>query len=454
MATQTMGYSRQLGGRLGALTLLAVVYLTLGATPSPCQVAVRPGPPKVIDAQTQAAIIDSVVAALNDMYVFSDVADKMEKFLRNQYRDKKYDQLTDMMAFTMRLTEDMRSVSGDGHLNLLYIPADAMGGLRQSSEAYAGAQATANYGFERVEHMTGNVGYLKLNEFGEPSLAAPTAVAAMKFLESSDAIIIDLRDNAGGHTGMVQLLCSYFFDHQVRLNDSYWRKGDSTKQFWTCEYVPGKRLPEVPLYVLTSAATFSAGEEFAYDLKSMKRATVIGEVTGGAAHFVQSIDFPGLDLVAFVPYGRAVNPITDTNWEGVGVKPDIEVPRDQALIVAHLAALKGLRDKTEAAEKKASLDWEIDGLEAKANPVTPDPATMTSCVGFYGTREITLSDGALFYQRQGRQKFRLIPMAVDRFGLDGLDNFRIQFVRDSNGVATELVGMYNNGQKDRTPRNQ
>jgi hypothetical protein len=252
---------------------------------------------------------------------------------------------------------------------------------------------------------------------------------------------------------MIQLISSYFFDQPVHLNDFYVRSTGATQQTWTTASARGPRLSKADLYILTSAGTFSAAEEFAYNLQQLKRATIIGEVTSGGAHPVTPHAFAGLDVTMIVPYGRALNPISGTNWEGVGVKPDIEVSRDEAFDVAYSRALQGLKDKTEDPAKRAALVWICDDREANANPISVDSATLASCVGTYGARTITLENGELFYQRQGRPKTRLLPLVTDKFRLDGMDAFRIQFVRDG-GRATELIGMYKDGRSDRTARSQ
>jgi C-terminal processing protease CtpA/Prc len=172
---------------------------------------------------------------------------------------------------------------------------------------------------------------------------------------------------------MVALICSYLFPghERVHLNDLYWREGDRTEQFYTLPYVPGRRYLDKEVYVLTSKRTFSGAEEFTYNLKNLKRATIVGEATGGGAH-------PGGTrrvtdhFAVWVPGGRAINPITKTNWEGTGVTPDVAVPADQALATAHLMALKRLKEKSGDREEAGALEdavrqaeKELDALKKK-----------------------------------------------------------------------------------------
>jgi C-terminal processing protease CtpA/Prc len=217
-----------------------------------------------------------------------------------------------------------------------------------------------NFGFEKLERLAGNVGYLDLRAFAPSDSGAETAVAAMNFLAGTDALIIDLRQNSGGDPSMVALISSYLFEPEpVHLNDLQWRDGDRLQQWWTLPHVPGRRSSTKDVWVLTSRLTFSAAEEFAYNLKSLGRATVVGETTGGGAHPSRPYRLDDhFELV--VPVARAVNPVTGRNWEATGVEPDLAVPAPEALEAAHLAALRKLaaggRPSGEVAATLAALE--------------------------------------------------------------------------------------------------
>jgi retinol-binding protein 3 len=147
-------------------------------------------------------------------------------------------------------------------------------------------------------------------------------------------MIIDLRENGGGTPKMVALITSYLFDRRTHLNDLWTRSTNTTAEFWTQDTVAGRRFGgEKPVYVLTSARTFSGAEEFTYNLKTLKRATIVGETTGGGAHPVRCRRIDEHFMIG-VPFARAINPITHTNWEGVGVEPDAKVPASEALNAA------------------------------------------------------------------------------------------------------------------------
>jgi C-terminal processing protease CtpA/Prc len=203
---------------------------------------------------------------------------------------------------------------------------------RRDREQYYGPRL--NFGFRRAEILADNIGYLDLTVFAPLDWAGESATATMTFLAHTDALIIDLRRNGGGHGEMVQWLASYLLGPEPRsLSGEYSREGDATTQRWSLPYVPGARFgAEKPVYVLTSRQTFSAAEGFAYDLQALKRATVVGERTAGGAHPYENVRLD-THFVLWLPVARSVNPLTGTNWQG-GVRPDVEVKADDALTTA------------------------------------------------------------------------------------------------------------------------
>jgi C-terminal processing protease CtpA/Prc len=335
-------------------------------------------PDLTIDAATRTQVIDGILKRLNDSYVFPDVAKKMEQSIRERVDKKEYDQITSAKAFATKLTDDLQAVSHDKHLRVRYShQAIPERGPRREPTAEEREQRKRdltwmNHGFGKVERLPGNVGYIEFFNFADEELGADTVAAAMNFINGTDSLIIDMRRNGGGNPAMVALVCSYLFGTEpVHLNDLYWREGNRTDEFWTKKELPGKRYLNKDVYVLTSKRTFSGAEEFTYNLKNLKRATIIGEMTGGGAHpgggFRISEHF-GM----FVPTGRAISPITKTNWEGTGVTPDISVPADQALHVARIMALKKSLTtinpdfKPDVEEEIKKLETELATMKAKS----------------------------------------------------------------------------------------
>lgn len=301
-----------------------------------------------IDAATRTRVIDGAIAQLNESYVFPDVAKKMEDAVRARQKKGEYDSITDGNAFAKMLTDNFQEVSHDKHLRVDFSPAPMPerppGPDPDSVARYRKQMERTNCGFDKVEILSGNIGYLKFDMFADPDVCGATAVAAMNFLANVDAVIIDLRENGGGDPKMIALISTYLFSKPTHLNDLWERKSDTTEQYWTLPYVPGTRLDDKPAFVLTSSQTFSGAEEFSYNLKNLKRATLVGETTGGGAHPVSGHRIDDHFMIG-VPFARAINPISKTNWEGTGVEPDVKVPAAEALASAEKLAAEKLEPK-------------------------------------------------------------------------------------------------------------
>ena len=299
-----------------------------------------------IDTVTQAEIVQSLSEKLRACYIFPEVAEQICTGLQKHLEDGDYTDITEGELFALALTMHMQKVNHDKHLWVRWHPEplpDDEGPLRHNQEWLDERKLEAglrNYGLHKVERLPGNVGYIEIHYFHRPAWGGDTAVAAMNFLANANALIIDLRKCTGGNPDMITLISSYLFGEEaVHLNSMYWRAEDVTQQYWTLPYIPGKHFNEIPIYILTSKSTFSGGEEFAYNLKSRQRATLVGETTDGGAHPGGSYRVHA-HFEVFIPLGRAINPITGTNWEGSGVTPDISVAQEQAFTVAYKMALK------------------------------------------------------------------------------------------------------------------
>lgn len=322
-----------------------------------------------INAATRTQVIEAVLSRLNASYVLPEIAARMEQSIRSRIKKGEYDKITSSAALAQILTTHLAEIAKDKHLGVgfSYDPIPISTEQKEPSaddrERFRRMASSTNFGFERVERLNGNVGYMELDGFVTTELGAETAIAAMQFLANTDALIIDLRYNGGGVPGTAQLISSYFFSETpVYLHSIYWREGNRTEQFWTLPYVPGKRYVGKPVYILMGKRTLSAPESFAYNLQAQKRVTVVGEVSAGGAN-------PGREFridehfQVFVPTGRAINPVTGTNWEGTGVRPDIETTFKQALKVAHLAALRKLLGTSTSERKKEQLNSVIEEVE-------------------------------------------------------------------------------------------
>lgn len=435
--------------------VIIVAVLALWASMALGQEAPAPS----LDAAKKQAVVDEIATLFNENYIFADKAKKVEEALRAKLKAGEFDKLDAAPAFAQAVAAVILDVTGDRHTGFACNPARAEDirrlegqseeDARKVRERQLGESRRDNFGFRKVERLAGNVGYLDFRVFASPAEAGPTAVAAMNFLAHCDAVIVDLRQNGGGDPAQIQLISSYFFPEPVHLNDLYARATDTTENYWTLPYVPGARAALADLYVLTSARTFSGAEEFSYNLQNLKRATVIGETTGGGAHPTRAM-IVQRDFILRVPYARAINPVSKTNWEGTGVKPDIAVPAAEAFDRAYALAVETLAAKAGTSERKAEYEWILAGVKAKKGPVRIDAKVLMGYEGVYGERKVTFENGELFYRRTG-PKYRLVPMTATLFALDGLDNFRIEFVI-KDGRAVELAGLYDNGERQPSPR--
>ncbi len=313
-----------------------------------------------LDAAARTSAINGVIRCLNENYIYPELAAKMEKDIKARTAKGEYKNITDGNILAQRLTRDLQAICQDLHVNVHYsagtLPPEPprMSLSPQEAEQMKRMLSRENFGVAKVDVLQGNLGYVKFNLLAPPDLAAEVYAATMNFVANTDALIIDLRECGGSISpDAIPMLCSYFFAEPVHLNDIYWRHEDKTRQFWSWAYVPGKRYLNKPIYVLTSRRTFSGAEELAYDLKNLKRATIIGDTTGGGAN-------PGGTrraddhFMVWVPFGKVTNPVTKTNWEGTGVTPDIALPATVALHEARITALKNLLKSAEGSHAGAA----------------------------------------------------------------------------------------------------
>ncbi len=409
----------------------------------------RPAFADPIDAGSRSQVVEQLASTLSTVYVFPDVGEKYAATIREALARGDYDQLTDDVELADRLTHDLHAVQLDKHLRVLtsrdpraerFRRADAAG-QGDPRAAFLERERAGNYGFAKVEILPGNIGVVDLRSFVPAEIAGETASAAMGLLANAEAIVFDLRKNGGGSPSMIQLLTSYLYDASdpQHLNSFYVREGDETIQFHTLPHVSGKRLPETDVFVLTSGNTFSAAEEFTYNLKSMKRATIVGERTGGGAHPVRPADL-GAGLLATIPYGRAINPITGTNWEGTGIEPDLACPAESALDVAYAEALKRAAERAPNEARRTELHWTMEEAQARTRETAPASKELRALVGAYGIRTVSLDGTRLYLQRENGPKLALLPLGGDVFAVDGGPApTRVTFRRGKGGRGDEIV---------------
>lgn len=305
----------------------------------------RPQPKIVVDRAMRVEAVDTLVAKLNDHYIFPDKARQIEAVLRQRQHEGKYDGVTDGEQLANQLTDDLQGVARDLHMEVGFspepVPSDDA--IKPPPASQAEWEQRTNFVMrlimrrmassrvEKVDHLGPNIGYLKVSGFPPDFLMAEKFGAAMDTLADTDGLIVDLRDNRGGGPQSVALLISYFVDQRTRLNDIWDRDTGITTQQWTQDKLDGKRYGgKKPVLILAGPGTMSAGEDFAYTMQALKRATVIGERTWGGAHPARPHRL-GEHFFAVIPGRRSISPITHGNWEGVGVIPDIAATPDKAL---------------------------------------------------------------------------------------------------------------------------
>jgi len=285
-------------------------------------------------ALDQARVIRAVSDNLRQHYLDPQMAKRITGMLLANESRGSYDEITDGGDFARLLTSQIGNLSHDRQLVVVYsravLPDLSAGPPPGALERYRQQMEQCNCTFATVQFLPNNVGYLKFDSFPDPSVCRSTAAAAMASLDRADAVIFDLRENGGGHPEMVAFLAAYLFDHPEYL---YNPRENTTERSWTRSPVPGSRLAHKPVYLLTSSRTFSGAEQFAYDLKVLKRATLVGETTGGAAHagrFHRIDDHFGIGI----PEAHPINPYSTKGWEGAGVEPDVKVKAADALATA------------------------------------------------------------------------------------------------------------------------
>ena len=353
---------------------LAGLALVLLAAPAPAQPPFVDDKDFTIDAAERDRVLDQLTKDLKERYVFPEAAEKMAADIAQ--RRKEYEKVTSGPELARKLTANLQAISKDKHLRVRasatpFPKPPKEGPTAADRERMKEFARRMNGAVQKVERLPGNVGYLEIRNFMDSEVVAEPLAAAMDFLARTDALILDLRRNGGGSPKGVALVCSYFFGEEpVHLNSLYWRKGDRTEEFWTLKSVSGKRCVGKDLYVLTSQRTFSGAEECAYNLQTQKRATIVGETTGGGAHPGGMVPL-GDRFLVFIPTGRAINPITKTNWEGTGVRPDVPCTADKALEVAHEMAVKKLMENAQNDEAKRLLQVDLDRAKQDAAPPKP-----------------------------------------------------------------------------------
>ncbi len=324
-----------------------------------------------LTAADKKEVISIFCEKLKQKYVFPDISEKVSSQLQKNLENGFYDTVSSKAVYAQVLTRDIRKISNDLHLKISH---DEKVIKKQETIADTPKSAAVFFPFEKLVRennfgirskkiLEGNIGYVEIPLFGPIDFCADTIIGAMHFVANTDALIFDLRACRGAlDENTLLLFLSYFFPEPVHLSDLYIHEKASVKQNWTYAWVPGKRYLDKPVYVLTSNRTFSGGEAFAYDLQQFKKAVVIGDTTRGGAHPTEFVRL-NQSFACGIPYARPVNTVSKTNWEHVGVKPDINIHPDRALTEAHLTAVRSLMANVKENGDRMKLEQLLTKLE-------------------------------------------------------------------------------------------
>jgi hypothetical protein len=408
----------------------------------------------------QGEIIDSVTTLFRARYLYPETAVRMDSLLRTNLAAGKYQKDTTFESFLLSLREDLFAVSHDLHIAIDPIPENrwyVVEGETATAEQIAALRAD-NFGWKELKYLPGGVGYINVVSLEDATFAGPTAEAALSFMANCRALVIDLRQNHGGEENMNILMCSYFCEQPTQLSSLYWTYLDSTAPSWTQTELKGTHLYDKELYLLTSRATASGAEAFAYNLKNYQRATLVGETTVGAAHWSDWHEFPNLGVVVLVPVARPIHPKTGTSWEGTGVTPDITVPADQALDRAYIDALEKLAAKETDEAKKREIEWLFPVVQARLNPVKLTEETISKYVGEY--RHPTLErrygiverDGKLYFRYSDSEECGISPLTETVFAFDDDNPARVEMVLNGSGAVVEFRILTPDGEVRSRPR--
>lgn len=306
-------------------------------------------PDMVISNRIRAELIDSVISRISNGYVFADKTANLEKALRKYEKEGVPGDSVSSIVFVEQINRLLFLASNDKHLQLLYSHGKLPNQDRKEGplpEFITQFAIEHNYGFEKLEILKGNIGYINILGFFPFEEARNAAISAFRFVENTSALIVDIRQNNGGETNISNFIISYFFDQKpVNFLSTQFRKDRRLEQTWSAFYLPGTRYLNRPVFILTSNQTFSAGEAMAFVLQYFKKATIVGEVTGGGGNICDLLKLNDHFMIN-LPVAYPSVPGTNKNWDGTGVVPDIKISSDKALEAALSEAARLLSDST------------------------------------------------------------------------------------------------------------
>ncbi len=416
-------------------TVLLAAAAAGAQTPAP-QPAMPVSAPQTLTPELRREIVDTVSAHLARFYAIADTGRMIGEHLQKRLAAGAYDRITNPALFAEALTTDLKAINQDRHLgvslrgpNQPAVPLGAatipaVGGTPPTGPVQVPPQLLAqarrtHYQLGKVDVLPGNVGYFEIRGFSSLQEAQDAIVSALRYLEFTDALIIDVRDHGGGSGMLSNFLISHFTgpDTLHALTVAV-RAANQVTQRYTLANVPGPRRTDVPVYILTSRGTVSAGEDFAFVMKNLGRAILVGETTAGAGRNNPSFD-AGHGFVTSISVSTVKDPRTGAEWEGIGVLPNVTVPPRAALGAAHLLALDTIATREQEPLRKKELELAREYVAAQQKSPALPAATLQRYVGVYGgERTITIENGKLTFRRTPeRLGQELVPISESTFAL-------------------------------------
>lgn len=444
---------------MGQKSSLTTLLIFIGQ----CLFAQNNQPPK-IDSLAKTGVVNSICNLLTNSYVFPDKAKVMSNFLKQQNQINTFSSITNPNQFANELQQKLRSVNDDNHLRIEYNPQLEKDILKFLATKKGATSILAddikkdekeNFYFKKVEILPSNIGYIEFTNFAVPnSSARKTIHSAMQFVSHTDGLIIDLRNNFGGNGEMLGEILSYFFAIKTYTGKTY----DRIENKWTDSYIENKKeitnglKLEMPLYILTSNRTFSAAESFAYTLQSLKKAVIIGNTSRGGAHATRSFSV-GNGFVAFIPYLRGENVNTKTDWEGVGVIPDIKTEDSNCVLTAQNSFLTQKLSSVKDEKEKRKIEWQINFNKSKTSTAFLNSTAVSKFIGRFQEFEVSFSENQLMFKDTNQKnstpkKAVAITNTLFQIGAD----YQVEFITDTNNVCNSIKMFWDDGYEETIDR--
>ena len=421
---------------------------------------------ETIDGVKKKNLLQSIYKVIADNYVFPDKGTAMINNLKKQMAGGTYDVIINPNEFAAAVTRDIKSIYSDKHIRITYDPKLQKDIVAFTSSKKGAAQVNyndslhdvkQNFYFRKVEIFPSNIGYIEFTSFAKPNASVSKTInAVMQFVSHTDALIIDLRNNFGGNGLMANEILSYFFRSRTFTGRSF----NKIENKWNDEFIENKSsvtgglVLNVPIYILTSARTYSSAEGFAYTLQNLKNAIIIGDTTRGGAHLTRSFSL-GDGFVAFIPYLRTENAKTKTNWEGIGVIPQVTIDESQALMTAKKMALTDKLAMTNDETEKKKITWLINYYQSQDAPASISVTDYSQAIGRFAEFEIAIFDNQLMFRDTNHRTkdFKtLVPITPVLFQVER--DYQVELIKDTNGQYNSIKIFWDDGWSEVIPRNQ